>query len=313
MADNTLIPIGELARLTGLTVKTIRFWSDEGLVTPADRTPSGYRLYAPDAVLRLGLVRTLRELGIDLPTVRRVVRGEVTIAEVADTHAAALDVRIRALTLHRAVLRTVAERGTATPEEIQLMTRLAQLSAAERRTLITEFIEDTFAGLDLGPDFRPMMHAAMPDLPAEPTQAQVAAWVELAELVQDGDFRASLRRTAIDQAASIAEVGAPDADSHRALAALLRERTSAVTEAGIQPGSAEAQPVVDELAAAYARHSRRTDGPEFRAWLLERLVNSNDHRYERYWRLLSTINSWPTTPTAMPAADWLIAALRARA
>ncbi|MBO0774332.1 MAG: MerR family DNA-binding transcriptional regulator, partial [Actinobacteria bacterium] len=43
MAGDTLLTIGELARLTGLPVKTIRFWSDEGLVPPADRTPAGYR------------------------------------------------------------------------------------------------------------------------------------------------------------------------------------------------------------------------------------------------------------------------------
>lgn len=37
--DTILLTIGELARLTGLTVKTIRYWSDEGLVPPTDRTP----------------------------------------------------------------------------------------------------------------------------------------------------------------------------------------------------------------------------------------------------------------------------------
>jgi len=45
MAGDTFLTIGEVARLTGLTVKTIRFWPDEGLVPPADRTPAGYRLY----------------------------------------------------------------------------------------------------------------------------------------------------------------------------------------------------------------------------------------------------------------------------
>jgi DNA-binding transcriptional MerR regulator len=44
MADHALVTIGELARLAGLTVKTVRVWSDEGLVPPADRTRAGYRL-----------------------------------------------------------------------------------------------------------------------------------------------------------------------------------------------------------------------------------------------------------------------------
>jgi hypothetical protein len=45
MTGGTLLTIGELARLTGLTVKTVRFWSDEGLLPPEGRTRAGYRLY----------------------------------------------------------------------------------------------------------------------------------------------------------------------------------------------------------------------------------------------------------------------------
>lgn len=73
MDDGTLYTIGDLARRTGLTVKAIRFYSDRGIVPPTDRNPAGYRLYDIDAVARLDLVRTLRDLGLDLPTIRKVV------------------------------------------------------------------------------------------------------------------------------------------------------------------------------------------------------------------------------------------------
>ena len=59
-----LFTIGQLARRTGVPARTIRFWSDAGLVPPAARSGSGYRLYALGAVARLNLVRTLRELGL---------------------------------------------------------------------------------------------------------------------------------------------------------------------------------------------------------------------------------------------------------
>jgi DNA-binding transcriptional MerR regulator len=75
MGGDTLYSIGDLARRTGLTVKAIRFYSDRGIVLPTDRSPAGYRLYDIDAVARLDLVRTLRELGLDLPTIRKVVPG----------------------------------------------------------------------------------------------------------------------------------------------------------------------------------------------------------------------------------------------
>ena len=56
MAGEGLLTIGELARSAGLTAKTVRFWSDQGLLPPAGRTPAGYRLYGPDALGRLGLI-----------------------------------------------------------------------------------------------------------------------------------------------------------------------------------------------------------------------------------------------------------------
>lgn len=310
MADGDLLTIGELARLTGLKVKTVRFWSDAGLVPPTGRTPAGYRLYGPDALVRLGLVRTLRDLGVGLEAIGKVLAREITIGEVAAAHAAALQVQIRALRLHQAVLRVVASREAAALEEVQLMHKLAQLSAAERRQLINDFIDDTFTGLDLGPDFLPMMRGAMPDLPDEPTYNQLEAWVELADLVQDPGFRASLRQAAAAQAKARAQTPAePSPEASRAMATLLRETVAAANDAGIEPDSPEARPVVDELVVAYARHAGRANGPEFRSWLLELLESSSDQRYERYWQLLAIINGWSATPSVMPAAKWLIAAL----
>jgi DNA-binding transcriptional MerR regulator len=39
------LPIGELSRRSGIPVKTLRFYSDEGLLPPTERSGSGYRLY----------------------------------------------------------------------------------------------------------------------------------------------------------------------------------------------------------------------------------------------------------------------------
>jgi DNA-binding transcriptional MerR regulator len=310
MDGDTLRTIGELARLTGLSVKTIRFWSDAGVVPPTDRTPAGYRLYGTDALARLDLVRTLRELGVDLATVQRVLAREVTVAEVAAAHAEALDVQIRTLRLRRAVLRAVARRGS-TPEEMELMHKLAKLTDQERRRLIDDFIDEAFEGLDVGPEFVAKMRGAMPELPDDPTPEQADAWVELAELVQNPDFRAGIRRAAAYQAKERAEGAHTGGEADRALVELVLERTGEARGAGVEPGAAAARPVLDELAGRFAELFRREDGPDFRSWLLERMVNGNDPRYERYWQLIAVINGWPVAPSLGPAFDWLIAALRA--
>ncbi|WP_435123165.1 MerR family transcriptional regulator [Micromonospora tulbaghiae] len=191
--------IGDLARRTGLPVKTIRFWSDRGIVPPTDRGPAGHRRYDAAAVARLDLVRTLRELGVDLPTVRRVVTREVTLPEVASAHADALTAQIRLLRSRRAVLTVIARRG-ATASEADLLHRLAGLAARERRRLVDEFLDAAFGGLT-DPGFAGIRRSLTPELPDDPDDAQTEAWVELAELALDPGFRAGLRRLAEQHAA----------------------------------------------------------------------------------------------------------------
>jgi DNA-binding transcriptional MerR regulator len=157
--DGPLLTIGELARRVGVPVRTIRFWSDSGLVPPASRTDGDRRLYDAACVARLELVTTLRELGVSLADVRRVLGGQVTAAEVAAIHLEALDTEIRALRLRRAVVAAVVKRS-ADGEEMGMINKLA------------------------------------PDLPDDPSAGQVEAWVDLAELVADRGFREQVRQVA---------------------------------------------------------------------------------------------------------------------
>lgn len=309
MDGDTLFTIGDLARRTGLTVKTIRFWSDSGIVPPTDRSPAGYRLYDLGALARLDLVRTLRELGLDLAVVRQVLDREVSVPEVAAAHADALEVQIRVLRLRRAVLRAVAERGS-TPDEMDLMHKLVKLSDDERRRLITDFVDDTFGGLDANAEFVDMMRSAMPELPDDPEPEQVDAWVELAELTQDPDFRAAVRRMAEYQAAERA--GGDRTGLHHDLTEAVRDHVGRALAADIAPASPEAAVVVDSLTARYAQTFDRADDADLRHWLLARLEIAGDPRAERYWHLLSVINGWPVPPSLAPVFGWFTDALRAR-
>ncbi|MFI0356588.1 MerR family transcriptional regulator [Actinomadura sp. 9N407] len=310
MDGDTLYTIGELARRTGVPVRTIRFYSDAGVVPPAGRTDAGYRLYDLNAVARLDLVRTLRELGVDLTTVQRVLSREITVPEVAAAHAEAVDVQIRTLRLRRAVLRAVAKRGSS-PEEMELMHKLAKLSDEERRRIITDFIDEAYAGLDADPAFADKLRSAMPELPDDPSPEQVDAWVELAELVQDPGFKARIRQMIEYQAAHGDEQ--PDPAASMELAEVTRERAAAALDRGIAPESAEAAPFLDAVVAAFATAAGEPDGPDFRALLLERMEIGNDRRAERYWQLLGLINGWPAGPPSLtPVFEWVIAALRAR-
>ncbi|WP_326956688.1 MerR family transcriptional regulator [Amycolatopsis sp. NBC_01286] len=273
--------IGELARLTGLTVKAVRFYSDRGLV-PAERNSAGHRLYDPTALARLDLIRTLRELGVDVATIRRIVDGEVTVADVAARHVGALDVQIRVLRLRRAVLTAVAERGSS-PEETSLMNQLAHLSDTERRRLIDDFLRDALSDR---PELAGIARTLTPELPDDPASAQVEAWIELAELAQDPDFRAVLRRL-VDQ---------HEGGLRRDLAAEVRVAVTPALAAGVRPDSPEAAAIVGGLGREPGR---------LREWL----AVVNDPRRERYVELLAVINGWSAPESLTPALDWLAAAV----
>ena len=51
--------IGEVARRTGLPVKTIRYYCDEGLLQPRARSESGYRLFDEENLAELTIIRSL--------------------------------------------------------------------------------------------------------------------------------------------------------------------------------------------------------------------------------------------------------------
>jgi len=65
--------IGQVAQATGLPVKTVRFYSDEGLIHAVGRSEGGYRLFAPAVVAELGLIRALRTMDVPLPELKRIL------------------------------------------------------------------------------------------------------------------------------------------------------------------------------------------------------------------------------------------------
>jgi len=267
--------IGDLARRTGLTIKAVRFYSDRGLVPPSGRNTAGHRRYDEAALARLGLVRTLRDLGLDLASIQRIVDGEATVAEIAARHAEALEVEIHVLRLRRAVLTAVARRGS-TPEETTLMHELARLSEGERRRLVDDFLADALGDR---PELAGVARTLTPELPGNPSPEQIEAWVELAEMTQDADFRALWRRL----------VEQHEGGLRRGLAAELRD----AVEAGVAPDSPRAAAII-----------LGRDPVELRKWL----GDVGDPRRERYLELLAVINGWAAPESLAPALDWLAAA-----
>ena len=107
--------IGELAVLTGEHVRTLRFWTDRGLL-PADRADNTYRVYGPEAWERVVFIRTAQALGLSLDAIGRLLNLAQTGGRPCTQVLAELEVHL----------------GTVR-EQLARLTRLEQTLAAHLR------------------------------------------------------------------------------------------------------------------------------------------------------------------------------------
>ncbi|RTL26332.1 MAG: Cd(II)/Pb(II)-responsive transcriptional regulator [Burkholderiales bacterium] len=96
--------IGELAQVAQCTIETIRYYEKEGLLAAPTRTSGNFRVYGPEQVERLRLIRNCRALDMSHDEIRillgmtdQVEKGCGAVNDVVDQHIAHVDERIREL------------------------------------------------------------------------------------------------------------------------------------------------------------------------------------------------------------------------
>jgi DNA-binding transcriptional MerR regulator len=91
---NNIITIGELARLSGLTTHTLRYYESAGVLKPAQRAANGHRRYNSSDILWLEFVLKLKLTGMPLAEIRQY-------AELRSQGETTLNARLAMLKLHR--------------------------------------------------------------------------------------------------------------------------------------------------------------------------------------------------------------------
>ncbi|MFF3110798.1 MerR family transcriptional regulator [Kitasatospora sp. NPDC057904] len=309
MPPAVLWSIGELAEHAGVTVKTVRFYSDRGLLPEAGRSSGGHRRYGPDALERLRLIRSLRTLDLPVPEVGRLLEQDGGLGDALEDAVARqlreLGSQLTALRWREAALRLLHE---CPPEE-----------RADRLTLI--------GGLTTPPDTTPLarfwrralplrmparltaaiVDAAVPQPPADPAPDQVLAFARLNALVSQGCSGPS--HSATGKGGCPNELARTD---HEYRPAVLYEGlgeaydlASAELRAGRDPYDGGA---LDNFVAAHAASRSVRDTPDFRRRLRVMLDVTDDPVIARYWELAGVLTT-PDEPTLGRAHAWLRAAL----
>lgn len=133
--------IGELARRSGVTAMTLRYYESLGLLAPAQRTAARYRLYDQSSLSRLEFIRKAQQLGLSLSEIRGIARLRDGGVEPCTHVIALLD-------------RQIERAETAEAQLRQFVGELRQLRAASRRrgkgaaSAVCGIIEHRSVGID---------------------------------------------------------------------------------------------------------------------------------------------------------------------
>ncbi|MEW2068137.1 MerR family transcriptional regulator [Streptomyces sp. NPDC007346] len=305
-----LCTIGELAEYAGVSVKTVRFYSDGGLLPEAARSTGGHRRYGPEAVERLGLIRSLRGLDLPVAEVRRIL-DEQDAGEAPDALEAAVDGRLRvlgselrALRWREAALQLVRDCPPAErPDRLRLVGAVA---APPSTAALVRFWRAWLPARMPARSVRAFLEVAVAEPPDDPRPAQVLAFARLYAFVTrpcdgsgGGPCQPRAHRAARARESAVLYAG---------LAAAYDLAGGELRRGGVpRPGEA-----LDGFVDAYASTYGTRDTPGFRRRLAGQLAA--DPRIDRYWELTAEVRGAPggrPEPTPGTAHDWLLEALDA--
>lgn len=84
--DQQLLLIGQVAAQSGISIKTIRYYEELGLIQASERTEGGFRLFTPSVLTRLAFIRRSQHLGLSLTEIKQCLeiydRGELPCGEI---------------------------------------------------------------------------------------------------------------------------------------------------------------------------------------------------------------------------------------
>ena len=134
--------INEVEAAVGVTKKNIRFYEEEGLITPGREPGNGYRSYSQADVERLRRIKLLRKLGVPLAEIREMLEGQKTLAEGMGQQLERLNARRK--DLDEAIgFCTVLEKASGNLEELDVEQTIARLAAREEQGVTFVNIERT--------------------------------------------------------------------------------------------------------------------------------------------------------------------------
>lgn len=296
--NDSLYTIGELARLSGIAVRRIRFYSDAGLLPPLSRTTGNYRVYSNDDVARLQLIRALRDAGVGLDAIRQLLDRRLSVREVLQLRLDSLETELKAKQRIANCLRATLQSDEPTETDLRRLWTMTQLTQTQLRATVERYFDSVAAGSAIDADWKQrMIDMNTPELPAQPTSRQIDAWNEITEMLTDQSFIAQVRAETNDTWNTEFDATAYAAASDATLAKV-REAMAQGTE----PASPVGLQIASEWLHASALAMKREPDDAFLEWQLAQYRKYHG-RSMRYQQLLAILRGDDSSNA--PGSEWL--------
>ncbi|MFE0644925.1 MerR family transcriptional regulator [Streptomyces sp. NPDC058877] len=278
MLSDGLWSIGELAARADVTVKTVRFYTDRGLLPEAGRSSGGHRRYGVEALDRLRFIRSLRALDLPVPEVERVLdRGgaDEALERAVAGQLREVGSRLLALRWKEAALRSLQD--CAPDERAERLRLFGALPSPPSTDALAGFWRRLLPARLPGRLVTLVLDSVVPLLPEEPVPDHVLAFARLHALVTDP----RLGLPGLRPAAPLPNGTYRPAVLYEGLAEAYALSSDQV-RAGRAPQDGGA---LDCFVSAYAHACGESDTPVFRHRLVALLARDESPVLPRYWKL----------------------------
>jgi len=135
---------------TGLTKKAIKYYENEGLITPSKKCENNYREYSNDDIVKLNLIGALRALDITISDIKDVVMGVKSLPETLIDTVKKIDESINYLGKSKLIIASLIEKNLtdyrASGEQIRKLRETLELSRDDKKEFISNTLLRIFPG-----------------------------------------------------------------------------------------------------------------------------------------------------------------------
>jgi DNA-binding transcriptional MerR regulator len=284
--------IGEAAKMTGTTIKTVRYYDTIGLLRPTGYTEGGHRLYTSTDLWRLELITTLRYLDFGIDEIKQMISGEIPLGKALDWQIESIETQMSTLADMLSILRQAKEHEEDSLHYIYDLVTTRAINTEKRNQFILDKVEESKFLDGIPAEWRrSFLYNFNKHIinQVKISAKQTVAWHELQELMNDPQFISDLKN---DEFLFFNMVHQPHYDAARWVKKLeeIHERLNTALEYKRSADSPFVQAIVEDTAMLYASSGQSANQEDFFRYFAAYSQHPRTERIERFNTLCSILS-----------------------